>query len=134
MISIERGKQLYFKHCFICHQINGEGVPGSFPPLAGSDFLMADKERSIRIVCEGISGPITVNGKHYESLMPPMTMGDSDTADILSYVRNSWSNSGANVTPDEVTSVRAIFGLPIFANLQKSGGFAPLPPPRLLYL
>src|SRR5437879_6153610 len=62
---VERGKQLYQQHCFICHQASGQGAPGIFPPLAKSDFLMADKPRSIRILCEGLNGKITVNGRDY---------------------------------------------------------------------
>src|SRR5438132_8289679 len=68
--QIDRGRQFYLKNCFVCHQLNGQGTLGAFPPLAQSDFLAADKERAIRILCEGVSGEITVNGKKFDSIMP----------------------------------------------------------------
>ncbi|MBI3963264.1 MAG: c-type cytochrome [Deinococcus sp.] len=70
-IQVERGKRVFMQTCAVCHQENGQGLPQVFPPLASSDFLMADKARSIRIVLRGLSGPITVNGTTYDSLMPP---------------------------------------------------------------
>ncbi|HEX4645477.1 MAG TPA: c-type cytochrome, partial [Verrucomicrobiae bacterium] len=75
--QMEQGRQLYLKNCFVCHQLNGQGTPGAFLPLAQSDFLAADKERAIRILCEGVSGEITVNGKKFDSIMPPVVLGDS---------------------------------------------------------
>ena len=53
---MEKGKQVFMQTCFVCHQPNGEGIAGQIPPLAKSDFLMADKERSIRIVLQGLTG------------------------------------------------------------------------------
>ncbi|HEY7490688.1 MAG TPA: cytochrome c, partial [Candidatus Tectomicrobia bacterium] len=89
--------------CAVCHQTNGQGLPQVFPPLAGSDFLMADKARSIRIVLQGMSGPIMVNGTKYDSVMPPIVqLTDEQVANVLTYVRNSWGNIGEAVSPDEV--------------------------------
>ncbi len=98
----KRGKQLYLKNCFVCHQLDGKGVPGTFPPLAQSDYLLSDKDRSIRILCEGLSGEITVNGKKYAGAMPAAVIDDAGLADLLTYVRTSWENSGEPVTSDEV--------------------------------
>src|SRR5205085_195250 len=67
--QMERGRLLYMKNCFICHQLNGQGIPGAYPPLARSDFLMTDRKRSIRILCEGLSGEIVVNAKKYDGFM-----------------------------------------------------------------
>ena len=61
--AAKRGELLYLANCAMCHQVNGVGTPGTYPPLAGSDFLLADRERSLRLVCEGLSGEITVRGK-----------------------------------------------------------------------
>ena len=58
-----RGKEIYIKNCFACHQINGQGIPGVFPPLAKSDYLTNDIQRSLRAVCEGLTGEIVVNGR-----------------------------------------------------------------------
>jgi nitrite reductase (NO-forming) len=102
-IQIEKGKLVFMQTCAVCHQTNGQGLPQVFPPLAGSDFLMADKARSIRLVLRGISGPIMVNGTKYDSVMPPVVqLTDEQVAHVLTYVRNSWGNTGEAVSPDEV--------------------------------
>lgn len=104
---IAEGKPLFAASCQACHQAEGQGVPNAFPPLAKSDFLMADKKRAIGVVLNGLKGPVTVNGQTFNSVMPPPTnLTDDQIARILSYVRNSWGNSGDVVTPDEVKAVR----------------------------
>lgn len=125
--QLDRGRALYAQNCLACHQLMGQGVPGAFPPLAKSDYLMADKARSIRILCEGLSGEIRVNGRRYESAMPPVTLNDQDVADVLTFVRNSWGNEGEAVTADEVREVRAKTRFPTFERLAKESAFAPLP-------
>jgi len=106
-IQIEKGKLVFMQTCAVCHQTQGQGLPHVFPPLAGSDFLMADKARSIRIVVRGTSGPIMVNGITYDSVMPPVVqLTDEQVAHVLTYVRNSWGNTGDAVSPDEVRLVR----------------------------
>ncbi|MEW6167060.1 MAG: copper-containing nitrite reductase [Pseudomonadota bacterium] len=105
---IKAGAVLYKGTCSVCHQDNGEGLPEVFPPLAQSDFLMADPGRAIEIVLNGLSGPVTVNGKSYNSVMPPMSqLNDDEVANILSFVMNSWGNRADPVTPAEVAQVRA---------------------------
>ena len=102
-IQVEKGKLVFMQTCAVCHQTNGQGLPQVFPPLAGSDFLMADKARSIRIVLRGVSGPIMVNGTKYDSVMPPVVqLTDEQVANVLTYVRNSWGNTGEAVSLDEV--------------------------------
>jgi nitrite reductase (NO-forming) len=105
--QIKAGEALFAGTCSVCHQANGAGLPDVFPPLAGSDYLMADKKRSIGVVVNGLTGPVTVNGKQYNSVMPPMSqLTDDEIANILTYARNSWGNKGEAVTKDEVASVR----------------------------
>ncbi len=105
---IEAGKALFQGTCSTCHQADGKGLEGVFPPLAPSDFLMADKARSIGIVVNGLSGPVTVNSKEYTSVMPPMSqLNDDEVANILSYVRSAWGNAGDPVSAAEVAAVRA---------------------------
>jgi nitrite reductase (NO-forming) len=105
--QIAAGAQLFQGTCSPCHQPTGQGVPNAFPPLAGSDFLMADKSRAIGIVLNGKTGPVTVNGKDFNSVMPPLSqLPDDDIANILTFVRNSWGNSGDAVSDDEVTAMR----------------------------
>lgn len=104
--SIERGKEVYNTQCITCHMDKGEGIEGVFPPVAKSDYLMADKGRSIRQILEGASGEMTVNGKTYNGEMPAIDLTDEQVSDVLNYVRNSWGNKGQAVTPDEVKAQR----------------------------
>lgn len=104
--SIARGKTVYSSTCVTCHRENGEGVKDVFPPLAKADYLMADKARAIRIVVNGIQGPITVNGATYDSEMLAVDLKDEEVSDVLNYVRNSWGNQGDIVQPEEVGAQR----------------------------
>jgi nitrite reductase (NO-forming) len=102
-IQMERGKKVFLSVCFACHMQEGQGLPGVFPPLAGSDFLKADKDRAVRIPLKGLSGPIVVNGKTYNNVMPPQTqLSDEQIADVLTYVMNSWGNNVGTVSLSDV--------------------------------
>lgn len=127
--QLERGQQLYLQNCFLCHQASGLGSPGVFPPLAKSDFLLADKERSIRIVAEGLSQAITVNGKNYNGMMPPVALNDEQTADVLTYVRNAWGNQGGAITVADVKAARAKTKFPTYEALVRASGYPALPKP-----
>ncbi|MBP1473207.1 nitrite reductase, copper-containing [Frateuria sp. MAH-13] len=107
--QIAAGKQLFTGTCSVCHQANGEGLPGVFPPLAKSDYLSKqDKNHLISIPLHGLTGKITVNGKDYDSVMPPMSqLTDDEVANLLTYVLNSWGNPGGQVSKEEVAKVRA---------------------------
>jgi len=105
--QVNAGKQLFNGTCSTCHQGNGEGMAGVFPPLAKSDFLAADRKRAISAVTHGLTGKITVNGKDYDSVMPPMAqLTDDEVANILTYVYNSWNNPGGRISAAEVAAVR----------------------------
>ena len=107
-IQIEKGKQVYMQTCFVCHQVDGNGIAGQIPPLTKSDFLAADKLRAVRSVLQGLSGEITVNGKQYNGVMIPLNyLNDEQVANVVTYVRNSFGNSGDAVTIDEVRRIRA---------------------------
>lgn len=106
--QVAAGGALFNGTCSVCHQSTGEGIPNVFPPLAGSDFLLADKKRAIGIVLNGLSGPVTVKGNRFDSVMPPMSqLNHDEVANILTYVLNSWGNAGGRVTADEVVRVRS---------------------------
>ncbi len=100
------GRRVYAANCVACHQANGQGIPGAFPPLAGSDFLNADKHRAIDVVLNGLDGVITVNGNTLDGVMPAMLLSDDDVANVLTYVYSQWGNSGLVVLPSEVGAVR----------------------------
>src|ERR1051325_7745255 len=107
-IQIAKGKGVFMQTCFVCHQPNGEGIPAQIPPLAKSDFLMADKERSIRFVLQGNTGEIMVNGKKFNAVMAPLNnLSDEDVANVLTYVRNSFGNNGDGISVAEVRRMRS---------------------------
>jgi nitrite reductase (NO-forming) len=105
--QIKAGETLFNGTCSVCHQNNGAGVTNVFPPLAKSDFLAADSKRAIGIVLNGLSGPVTVQGQQYNSVMPPMSqLNDDEVANILTYALNSWGNSGGKLSAQDVAEVR----------------------------
>jgi mono/diheme cytochrome c family protein len=104
--SIARGKDIYSAQCLSCHQDAGQGIEDIYPPLAKSDYLMADKKRSVQQVLHGATGEIKVNGKTYNGEMSSFDLSDQEVSDVLNYVRNSWGNKSAAVTPEEVSAVR----------------------------
>jgi len=106
--QIKAGQQLFTGTCSVCHQVNGEGLAGVFPPLAKSDLIAADPKRPVQILLKGLTGKVTVNGKDYNSVMPPMSqLNDDEIANILTYVLNSWGNPGGSVSAEEVAKERA---------------------------
>lgn len=100
------GKIKFEENCLACHQASGEGVRGVFPPLAKSDYLMANKKRAIQVVLKGLEGKIVVNGQEFNNIMPVLDLSDEVIANILTYVRNSWGNKSDMVTPEEVAKQR----------------------------
>ena len=104
--SIARGKEVYIAQCMSCHMENGEGIEDVYPPLAKSDYLMADKTRSIQNVIHGLSGEIVVNGKTYNMEMTAFDLSDEQVSDVLNYIRNSWGNKSKPVTVDDVAAAR----------------------------
>ena len=106
-----KGKGVYEANCGACHQPNGKGLPGAFPPLAGSDFLEGKREDVLAVALFGLSGPITVNDVEYNAVMPSMGhLKDEDLAAALTYVLNSWGNSYAAVSAAEVAELRIKLG------------------------
>ena len=100
------GAVVFLNNCASCHQGEGEGIEGEVPPLAGSDFLNADKTRAITVVAHGLDGEVVVNGHEFASRMPSLGLSDDDIANVLTYVFSQWGNSGQVVTADEVHAVR----------------------------
>ena len=93
---MEQGKAVFLANCAACHQPDGKGLKGAFPPLAGSDFLLGDRKQVMAAALFGLSGPITVNGEEYNGVMPSLGhLSDADLAAALTYVWGSWGNSGS---------------------------------------
>ena len=106
--QIKAGQALFTGTCSTCHQPNGEGMAGVFPPLAKSDLIAANPKRIADILLHGLAGPVTVNGKDYNSVMPPMSqLTDDEVANIGTYVLNSWDNPGGRISKAEVAQRRA---------------------------
>jgi len=106
---IAQGREVYGRTCTACHQPAGTGTPGQFPPLAGSDWVnAAGPDRVIRIVLNGIHGPLKVNGADYANVMVPWkdTLKDDEIAAVISFIRQEWGNKASAVKPDEVKAIR----------------------------
>lgn len=100
------GKRTY-SSCAACHQNNGQGVPGSFPPLDGSIWVTGSKQRLVRVLLHGLEGEIIVKGQTYNGAMPGWSQfSDEELAGVMTYVRNSWSNSASEVSPELVAEIR----------------------------
>lgn len=104
--SITRGKDVYTTLCIACHQADGKGLPGAFPPLAGSDYLLNNVDKAVHAVKYGLQGEITVNGVKYNSVMAAQGLSDQEVSDVLNYVLNSWGNKGDFVSVSRVKSVK----------------------------
>jgi len=107
----ERGLAVYSRTCIACHGPEGKGVPGAFPPLDGSSWVVGDATIPVRIVLLGLQGPIEVMGQKFENMMPPhIDLKDGEIADVLTYVRQSWSNDATPVGDALVRQTRTIHG------------------------
>src|SRR6516164_5470722 len=105
----DRGKKIFPANCQTCHQANGQGVPGQYPPLAGSEFTTGGSRRPAMIVMKGLQGPVTVKGQQFGSaVMQPWdkTLTDQKIADVLTYERSEWGNNGSPVTAEQITALR----------------------------
>lgn len=105
--QIAAGKALFAGTCSTCHQPEGQGMSGVFPPLAKSDYIAGDAKRVPTVILHGLAGPVKVNGTDYNSNMPPMSqLTDDEVANIATYVLNSWGNPGGRVTKAEAAKIR----------------------------
>ena len=103
------GQAVFESRCAACHQANGQGLPGAFPPLAGSEYVLGEEERVVRIVLHGLQGPVTVKGQAFNGAMPAWAdvMSDAEIAAVLTYVRSSWGNSAEAIAVEKVAEQRA---------------------------
>lgn len=103
------GAAIFSSRCAACHQATGLGLPGVFPPLAGSEFVSGDSGRLARLVLRGLTGPVVVAGSSFNGAMPAWAdqLKDGEVAAVLTYVRSHFGNSAAAVTVDAVARERA---------------------------
>ncbi len=102
------GAKIYKEKCVACHQLTGMGIPSAFPPLAGSDYLLADKKRAVKQVLNGSNEKMTVNGADYTIPMPFQVDTHKDAVDVINYVLNAWDNKGGSITIDEVKDIKIV--------------------------
>jgi mono/diheme cytochrome c family protein len=106
---IAQGREVYGRTCTACHQPGGLGTAGQFPPLAGSDWVnAAGPDRIIRIVLNGLQGPVKVNGTDFNNAMVPWkdTLKDDEIAAVITFIRQEWGNKAPAVTPAQISAVR----------------------------
>jgi mono/diheme cytochrome c family protein len=105
----QRGKKIFAANCQTCHQANGQGVPGQYPPLAGSEFTTGGSRRMGMIVLKGLQGPVKVKGQMYGSaVMQPWdkTLTDQKIADVMTYERSEWGNTASPVSAEQIAALR----------------------------
>ncbi|MEY2550669.1 MAG: hypothetical protein QOG12_813 [Verrucomicrobiota bacterium] len=105
----DRGKKVFSANCATCHQANGLGVTGQYPPLAGSEYVNGGTRRLGMIVLKGLQGPLTVKGAQYgTAVMQPWdkTLTDAKIADVLTYIRQEWGNKGGPVAAAQIGALR----------------------------
>ncbi len=104
------GSKLFAAHCAACHQAGGTGIPETFPPLAGSNWVNGREATVVQIVLHGLHGPLTVNGAAYDGVMPEFgsQLSDAQIAAVLSYVRGQWGNKAGRVGVALVSTQRAV--------------------------
>jgi|SRR5690606_17064517 mono/diheme cytochrome c family protein len=113
--AAEIGETMYLEHCAVCHQPDGKGIPGFFPPLAGNPSVIADGKQEVqqylRLVIFGFHGGLIINNQMYSGRMPPIgyrgRINDSELLALINYQRTAWGNKGRPVTFLELAEARA---------------------------
>ncbi|MFH1120500.1 MAG: copper-containing nitrite reductase [Bacteroidota bacterium] len=100
------GKDLYVSTCQACHQADGKGIENAFPPLVKSDYFASNPEKIIRVISHGLTGPVKVNGKEYNSVMPKQTLSDNQIASVATFVLNNFGNKGGELHASDVAKIR----------------------------
>lgn len=106
--SASDGGAVYVANCSSCHQTNGQGVPGAFPPLAGNPTISGNPIAVIAIVKNGLDGRVIVNGQTYSGIMPRWrgVLSDEQIASVITYIRSSWKNNASGVSVTQVQAVK----------------------------
>ncbi len=105
------GERLYAANCAMCHQQNGEGLAGAFPPLNQTEWVTGPEDRLIKILLNGLVGPIEVRGNTYNGVMPGFNNWSNDQiAAVATYIRQAWDNDAEDVTSETVGEVRGVVG------------------------
>ncbi len=135
---ITLGKKAFSANCVSCHQANGMGIAGQYPPLVKSEFVNGGSRRLIMILLKGLQGKVKVEGVEYNGAMPPWekALTDKKISQILTYVRQEWGNKSGPIAPEQVAAGRKEFAghaesftepelLAVPADAEFPGGAAP---------
>ncbi len=111
-VDLEAGKAQYLAICVACHQPTGLGLPPVFPPLVKSEYVTGNPERMIAIILNGVMGPIEVDGKPYNNMMPAQgaVLTDTKISQVASFVRASFGEGASPITPEQVAEARKKYG------------------------
>ncbi len=103
------GEQIFAANCSACHQATGTGIPGVFPPLAGSEWVLGKESILVQIILHGINGSIPVKGTTYNGSMPTFKdrLSDVELAAVATFLRSHWGNAADPVTAETVKTQRA---------------------------
>ncbi|GAB1460623.1 hypothetical protein MASR2M50_23970 [Thauera sp.] len=103
------GGAIFNSMCAACHQATGLGLPGVFPPLAGSEWVLGKPDTLAAILLHGVSGPLEVKGTVYQGVMPVFggSLSDAEIAAVLTHIRSSWGNAAAPIDAEAVAAARA---------------------------
>jgi mono/diheme cytochrome c family protein len=106
-VKTDEGKNIYMKYCLACHQRDGSGVPGMYPPVRKTDWINGDKKRLINVILYGLKGDIVVNGETYSQVMPKQSfLTDKQIAQVLTYLSQNMGNKGDSIKVKEVMELR----------------------------
>jgi mono/diheme cytochrome c family protein len=103
-----KGAEIYMAKCVACHMATGEGMPGVFPPLKNSDYLLADKKRAVQQVLNGSNEAMVVNGATYTMPMTPQVDTKEEAVAVVNYVLNAWGNDGGTVSLEDVKDIEIV--------------------------
>jgi mono/diheme cytochrome c family protein len=105
--KVRPGAQIYNFYCRSCHQGNGMGDENRFPPLAGADWVTGDTKRLLNVILNGLNGPLTINEKSYNNIMPKHDfLKDEDVVELVNYIRTHFGNNASNINLEQVQAVR----------------------------
>jgi mono/diheme cytochrome c family protein len=106
--AVPDGSKVFATTCVVCHQLDGAGKEGLYPPLAGSEWVNGDEAKLVRIILHGLTGPVEVAGETFSGAMPGWgpVLEDRDIASVATYIRSSWGNKAAPITAAKVTAIR----------------------------
>ncbi len=105
--KVHQENAVYKKYCLVCHQADGSGVPGMYPPLGKGSWTGKDPKELVLILTNGLKGKVEVNGEFYNSEMPAQPqLTDEEIADVLSYIRSNFGNSFDPIDVELVKKIR----------------------------